>query len=282
MSWIPRFFIIFYLLAGFAGEACAHTIITRTSDRQTVTLSQLASIAGASDLILIGEVHDSKDHHDLQLDVIRSLVAGKLPLAIGLEMISADHQQHLDGWIKGTLSEPEMQEVFEANWSPDWYMYRDIFLFARGNRIPMVALNVPLAIVKKVSQQGFDALTREERKDLPEGTSCDLNNPQIAMLKKTFQQIPHHLQKGKMFSNFCEAQTVRNSGMAVNVARYVEGHPGRKLVGLTGIWHAVKYAIPDQLQRLRSKLSCTVILPETPQLNIGNAGMSEADYLVEL
>lgn len=269
-------------LAGLAAQACAHTIITRTSDRQVVTLSQLGALAGGSDLILLGEVHDIEYHHDLQLEVIRALFAGKLPLAIGLEMIPATYQHQLDAWSAGTLGEPEMRAVFEANWSPGWHLYRDIFLFARENRIPMVALNVPLAIVRKVSQEGFAALTPEERKDLPEGTGCDLNNPQIAMLKRTFRQVPNHIRNGKMFSNFCEAQTVRNSGMAVNVTRYLAKHPGRKVVVLTGIWHAIKYAVPDQLQRLGSRLSCTVILPETPQLNSSNAGPGEADYLVEM
>ena len=262
-------------------EAGAHTIITRMSDRQNVTLAQLSAAAGSSDLILMGESHDDKYHHELQLDLIRSLAADRQPLAIGLEMMQADYQAQLDEWTSGRISEAVMQAVFERNWS-DWHMYREIFIFARDNRIPMVALNVPSHIVKKVSLHGFSSLTPEEQGSLPEGTSCDLKNPQVTVLRKAFQAVENHGHNGKMFSNFCEAQTVRNSGMAVNMARYAAKQPGRKMVVLTGIWHAVKYAIPDQLRRIRSKLSYTVILPETPYLNGSNSGASEADYLVEL
>lgn len=265
-----------------AAEAYAHTIITRMSDGQNLSLSQLAAVAGNSDLILIGEVHDNKDHHDMQLDLIRSLSTMNRPLAIGLEMIQSNYQQQLDEWVAGRMSETAMNRVFSENWSPDWQMYRDIFIFARDNRIPMVALNVPVEIVRKVSREGFASLTPQERKDLPEGTSCDLKNPQIAFLRKVFKGNHMHANNGKLFSNFCEAQTVRNSGMAINMTRYIKKNPGRKVVVLTGIWHAVKYAIPDQLERYGSKASHTVILPETPEINGKNATQSEVDYLVEM
>jgi uncharacterized iron-regulated protein len=260
-------------------EAGAHTIITRTSDGKTVTVPQLAASAGESRVIIIGESHDNEYHHELQLDLIRSLEERSLPLAIGLEMIQTDFQPQLDAWSAGKLSEEVMRAVFELNWS-DWPLYREIFLYARDRHIPMIALNVPLHIVRKVSQHGFSSLTPQEKGGLPPGTSCDLKNPQIAFLRKSFQGVRHHGENGKMFSNFCEAQTVRNSGMALTMTRYLEKEPGRRMVVLTGIWHAVKYGIPDQLQRL-GKLKCTVILPQTPFINKDNAGSAEADYLVE-
>jgi uncharacterized iron-regulated protein len=282
MTKTLRILRISILFLALATEAQAHAIITRMSDRQNVSLGQLATSAGSSDLILIGENHDSKEHHDLQLELIRSLLAKKLQLAIGLEMIQADHQQQLDQWSAGRLSEPAMRAVFLENWSMEWHLYRDIFIFARDNRIPMVGLNVPKEVVKKVSQQGFASLTPQERSGLPQGTSCDLSNPQIALLRRSFQSVANHQNDGKSFTYFCEAQTVRNSGMAINMVRYLRKHPGRRIVGLTGIWHAVKYAIPDQLERLGAKFSYTVILPETPELSSGNSGTGETDYLVDL
>ncbi|GFO62911.1 ChaN family lipoprotein [Geomonas paludis] len=281
MSGCFRALLIAVLISVCCSQAQGHTVVTRLSDGQTISLPQLAAAAGASQVTLIGESHEESYHHELQLDLLRLLDAGKRPLAIGLEMMQSDSQQALDDWVAGNLGEPEMQQVFERNWT-DWQMYRDIFLFARDKHIPMVALNVPLAIVRKVSRDGFAALTPEERKGLPAGTSCDLANPQVAFLKKTFRMAPHHQQNGRKFDFFCEAQTVRNSGMALNIIRYREKEPGRTLVVLTGVWHAVKYAIPDQLQRLGSGVASVVILPQTPYLNSSNSTTSEADYLVEL
>jgi uncharacterized iron-regulated protein len=277
---MSRIALVAAIILALAVEAQAYRSITRLGDRKPVSLAQLTAAAGSSDLILIGEAHDKKIHHDMQLEVIR-LFAGRQQLAIGLEMMQADNQQQLDDWTGGSLSEQAMQAVFSKNWSEDWQLYRDIFIFARENHIPMLALNVPIAIVRKVSQLGFASLTPEEKKDLPEGTSCDLSNPQIALLKKSFQEVGSHLGHGKNFSNFCEAQTVRNSGMAIHLARDLKSHPKRKIIVLTGILHAVKYAIPDQLERNGSRLSYTVILPETPAFNRDNTSAQEADYLVE-
>lgn len=281
MQTIRLFLAVVTFTAIFAVQASAHTVITQTTDGRAVTMEELASRASAADVVLVGESHNEKYHHDLQLDLVRALSSSKAPVSIGLEMIQSDHQEALDRWVAGQMPEAEMQEVFERNWS-DWPMYRDIFVYARDNRIPLVALNVPIHIVRKVSRHGFASLTPKEKKDLPEGTTCDLKNPQIAFLRTMFKAVENHAMNGRMFSNFCEAQTVRNSGMAVNLERYAKRQPGRKVVVLTGIWHAVKYAVPDQLQRLGSRLSTMVILPETPALDKTNAGPNEADYLVEL
>ena len=266
----------------FVVEAEAHAVITRVTDGREIGIPELAAAAAKSDVTLIGESHDSKDHHDLQLDVIRSMHGRKAPLAIGLEMMQADSQHHLDDWVEGKIGEEKFEQIFARNWSADWPIYREIFLFARDNRIPMVALNVPIEVVKKVSREGFASLTPEERKGLPAGTSCDLKNPQIALLRRSFKAVATHGQNGKIFTYFCEAQTVRNSGMAVRINEYLKKNPDRKMVVLTGIWHAVKYAVPTHLESLAGGLSYTVIIPETAEMNRGNTSTVEADYLIDL
>ncbi|HJV66096.1 MAG TPA: ChaN family lipoprotein [Geomonas sp.] len=281
MSIIPTL-ILTALLSATAALADGHELVTRLSDREPATFSEVIARATGSDLVLIGESHDNASHHEMELAVIRALWNKKLPLAIGLEMMQTDSQKQLDDWTEGKIDEQHFRLVFADNWSMDWDMYRDIFIFAREHRVPMVALNIPKEIVSKVAHQGFASLTQEERKDLPQGTSCDLNNPNTQVLIKTFRSVPSHREGGKMFTYFCEAQTLRNSGMALNIARYHGKHPGIKMVSLTGIWHAVKNAIPDQLDRHGSKLGCLIILPEIPEAPAGTFEADSADYLIGL
>ena len=61
------------LLCMLAVTAEAHTIITRISDKEQVSLAQLARAAAASDVVLVGESHDAEHHHELQLDLIRAM-----------------------------------------------------------------------------------------------------------------------------------------------------------------------------------------------------------------
>ena len=280
MSKAARALFLLALCLLCAVETCAGAFITRMSDKHLVSLAQLVSDASHSDLVLIGEAHDNVTNHEIQLSLIQALFAKKVPLAIGLEMIQSDSQQQLDLWTDGLMSEKDFKAVYARNWSQDWALYRAIFLFARDNQIPMVALNIPKELVSKVSHSGFDSLTPEERKDLPQGTTCDLNNPHTALLKRSFQEVFKHAANGGVFTYFCEAQTLRNSGMAMNVERFVKKHPGRKVVALAGIWHAVKNAIPEQLERKGSKLTNTVILPELPELNTKSADSDLVDYMI--
>jgi uncharacterized iron-regulated protein len=236
--------------------------------------------AGRSDLVFIGEAHDNIIHHEIQLAVIRSLWAKKHSLAIGVEMFQNDSQELLDAWTEGRLDELSFQAAYIRNWSLDWSLYKDIFIFARDNHIPMVALNIPKELVVKVSRQGYESLTSEEKKDLPQGTTCDLNSPHTAFLRESFREVFKHVTNGSIFTYFCEAQTLRNSGMAMNITRYVKAHPDKSMVILAGIWHAVKNAVPESLKRSGSKLTSTVILPELPEFNSGNATSDVADYII--
>ncbi|MDD2898161.1 MAG: ChaN family lipoprotein [Desulfuromonadaceae bacterium] len=254
--------------------------IVRMSDGQTVSFPQTMADVQSSDVTLIGETHDNTKHHGLQLDVIRSFREKKVPLAIGVEMFQADYQKQLDDWTEGSISEQNFKEIYARNWSYDWSLYREIFLFARDNRIPMVALNVPKEIVFKVARKGFDSLTPEERKNLPGGITCDINKPQTEFLKRTFQNVFGHDASGKVFTSFCEAQAVRNNGMAILITDYLKRNPGRKLVVLAGTWHAVKHGIPDRLRESNS-VSFKVLQPEINELGTRNATLAITDYLIE-
>ena len=282
LSTTVQLLLMLTFLVLWQAEAYAAPVITHVSDGQEVTLTQLMADAERSDLIMIGEVHDNKGHHEIQLAVIRSLWAKKLPLAIGVEMMQTDSQKDLNDWTDGKISERDFLTVFADNWTYHWQLYRDIFIFARDNKIPMVALNIPKEVAKKVSRGGYKSLTAEEMKNLPAGTSCDLNNPHTAFLKKSFQEVFKHVTNGRVFDYFCEAQTLRNSGMAMNIGQYAKKHPERKIIALAGIWHSVRNAIPEQLARNGSKLASTVILPEIPELQRDNATVAEADYMVGL
>lgn len=261
------------------GTSWAGGVITRISDGQPVSFSQMISDVGTSDVVFIAETHDNIKSHEIQLDVIRALHAKKVPLSIGLEIFQTNDQQQLDDWIDGKMSEQSFMKVYARNWSYDWSLYRDIFIFARDNHIPMIALNVPKPIVMKVARQGFVSLTPEERKGLPTGISCDLNQPQTEFLKKTFQEVFRHEAKGKLFANFCDAQAVRNSGMAMAIVNGWKNHPGNTLVALAGTWHAVKHGVPERLAELGNG-NFKVILPEITEMGTRNVTAAIADYLI--
>jgi uncharacterized iron-regulated protein len=251
----------------------------KVNDKRPAELAEVLADAESANVIFVGEAHDLQKHHEVQLDIIRGLYAKKVPLAIGLEMFSADSQRQLDDWTAGKLDEQSFKSVFSQNWSIDWSLYRDIFIFARDNHIPMIALNIPKKIISKVAARGSAALDKDDQNELPPQMSWELHSPQTDYLRKIFAQVFGTRPKEKLFANFCEAQALRNRGMAWNITKYLKKQPATKVVALAGTWHAVKSGIPEQLG-VYDNLKFRVILPEMPEFNTANAPFREVDYLI--
>jgi uncharacterized iron-regulated protein len=267
------------LLAVLTAAAFADDGVIRMKDGREITFATMMTDLDKADVVFLGEVHNDPSHHQLQLQVLRALLERKVKLTIGLEMFQADSQQVLDDWIGGKTSEEDFKVVYSKNWSFDWQLYRDIFIFARDNRIPLVALNIPKPIATKVARQGFASLTAEERKTLPGGITCELNTTYTELLKLAFGQVFKHIATQSNFTNFCEAQSLRNSAIAWHMDHYREKHPERKLVTIAGIWHAVRGGAPARLN-LAETGSLRVVLPEIKELGPQNTTSKEADYLV--
>ncbi len=243
--------------------------------RFETTLGQVLPDLAASRLVLVGESHDVQAHHDAQLAVIKGL-APRVDLAVGLEMLERGSQEVLDLWVGGALSEQQMARAFARDWGADWRLYRDIFLYCRERSIPMVGLNVPREITRKVAREGFLSLTREELGTLPM-LSCNVSTAYEAFLRQALGQHGH----GQSFTNFCEAQLVWDTAMAVYALEYLESRPDSVMVLLAGSVHVWKMAVPAQVKARAPGLRQKVLLPRIPgRLEEGLLSLSDADYLI--
>lgn len=271
--------IAFTLLASANLTAFAAPNILKVESKRSVEYSQFLDAIEPSDVIFIGETHDDKKHHENQLDIIRRLHARNISLAIGLEMFSIDSQQQLDDWTNGKLDEESFKKIYARNWSYDWQLYRDIFMFAREKHIPMIALNVPKPIISKVMRQGSAALNDADKRVLPPHMSWTLNTPQTEYLKRITGQVFGNKPAVLPFANFCAAQALRNNVLAWSILKYADKNPKNKAIVLTGTWHAIKNGAPEQLAQYGNR-KYTVVLPELPELIIENFTPAEADYFI--
>ena len=230
----------------------------------------------SSSIVYVGEFHNNAAHHASQLEVIQSLNKGKRPVAVGLEMFQHFEQSILDVWVAQELSEEEMRRAFARNWSEDWNLYRDIFLYCRDQGIPMVGLNVPRSITRKVARNGFESLTREEMGKLP---------PIVCRVDKAYEEFLRRVLGGHSsdsgFRRFCEAQLVWDTAMAIYALEYLKANPERTVVVLCGMIHAWKKAAPEQAARQNDKVEQIVIQPSvkgrwTPE----SVSKEDADYLI--
>jgi uncharacterized iron-regulated protein len=241
-----------------------------------ISLEQAAGEFPSPGIVYVGEFHDNAAHHAAQLAVIQSLDKRKRPIAVGLEMFQHIEQSILDAWVAKALSEEEMRRAFAHNWSQDWHLYQDIFLYCRDRSIPMVGLNVPRSITRKVAQNGFESLTPEEIGKLPP-IVCRVDREYEEFLRRVLGS--HGSESG--FRRFCEAQLVWDTAMAIYALEYLKAHPERTVVVLCGMIHAWKKAAPEQATRENAEVEQAVVQPAVKgRWTPGSVSKEDADYLI--
>ena len=229
--------------------------------------------------VLVGEIHTRYADHLNQLAVIKGLHQRWGKMAIGLEMIQQPYQKALDDYIAGRINEHDMlrRTQWYDRWKYDFRLYRPIFRYAKKNNIPLVALNVPAEITKRITKVGIRGLTTKERAQLPK--TLDKSNPAYtARLKKVFGS--HMKTSSKHFAQFLEAQLAWDEGMAASAARYLKTHPGQRMVIIAGGGHIInREGIPARLQR-RIKTKPAVVLNNvegTPSPTLGDFLLFSSD-----
>jgi uncharacterized iron-regulated protein len=252
------------------------TMVLRVRDGKVISFSQMMEEMRKIDIVLIGEVHDERDHHRMQLAIIKALHEEDVPMAVGLEMFKSNNQAILDSWVQGKLPLDRFLPEYYDNWGLPWPLYQDIYWYAREHQISLVGLNVPGWLTGKVAKQGFDALTKEERKLLPPGISCNVDAKYREFVKKAYSGHPSH---DHLFDHFCEAQMVWDKSMAWHVVQYLKKNPGKTVVVLAGVGHAWKRGIPEQIA-IESSYSYRVVLPIIPdQIEKSTVTTKDADYV---
>lgn len=223
-------------------------------------LDSLTPILAKRRVIYVGETHNNYGHHRAQLAVINALHASGADLAIGMEMFQQPYQQYLDDYIAGKITEAEMLRKTEwyDRWVYDYRYYQAILKFAKDNGIPVIALNVPREITRRVSRNGLDGLTEAERGQIPDEIDYS-DRAYTERLKKIFNQ--HGKEISPDFERFLQVQLLWDEGMAARAAAYLEKHPQKQMVILAGSGHLMHSSgIPNRVQR-RQQVTSAVVLP---------------------
>ena len=178
-------------------------------------------------LVSIGETHDNLNDQRVELTVVRELhrrFPGKV--AIGMEMFREPQQGVLDRWVAGELTELEFLKASKwyETWRYDFGAYRDLLLFARENRIDVIALNPPKELQDAVRRTGLDNVPEDLRRKLPEIGETD---PwQRAVLRGVFGGHAGHGGGDGSFGSFLRVQLLWEETMAQKVVDYLKSPRG--------------------------------------------------------
>ena len=266
--------VITALLPLLSGCSISHAL--RVEDRSSVDIRTMINEVDAVPVVFVGERHNEGEHHKVQLAVLQGLKAKGKTLAIGMEMFEAASQPALDDWSAGRITTNAFIEVYKKNWrNIAYWLYGDIFDFARDNHIPIIALNAPQFLVRKVSQQGFASLTDTDKRLLPQNAATEISDQYMEFIRLSYGV---HGNNGEHFRTICEAQMLRNRVMADRIKEYHRLHADVVIVVFAGGGHVRKQGgIPAELDNLPFK----IIIPPIPSLSAQSIRAEDADFLLE-
>jgi uncharacterized iron-regulated protein len=247
----------------------------------TVSKEDALDVLAGADIVYLGEHHDSAADHAAQLSIVRSLYARDPNLAIGLEMFQQPFQADIDAYLAGTITEEEFlaNTEYEQRWGFPWEYYAPIFHFAKEHQIPVIALNAPAEVVRKVAAQGLESLTPEEQAAIPPIAELDVSNQDYRdFVLAAFQG--HGSHSGMNFENFFTAQVVWDETMAAAIAQFKQQNPDTQMLVLAGQGHVIYgYGIPNRVtRRLGDSITQTLVLFNASEVAAVN-GVEPADIV---
>lgn len=213
-----------------------------------------------ADVVYLGEIHNNSDDHKGQLEILQSLYQENSKIAIAMEMFQRPYQDILNQYLTGKLSETELieQTEYEQRWGFPWDYYAPLLQFDKTHQLPVLALNTPTEISRKVAKNGLESLTADELEQIPPLSEIRTDNLDYRqMVEQVYNQ---HLEAGHgnsdSFERFFTVQVLWDEMMAEAIADFIQANPDYQVVVIAGKGHIVYgYGIPSRVARRLSQRS---------------------------
>jgi uncharacterized iron-regulated protein len=278
-------------LTNFPAEISEGDIV-HVATGEKITFTQLADSFDGARIIYVGEVHSNRESHELELQVLKECYKrSNGNLAVGMEMFKRPHQEILDKWTSGEISEKDLlySTDWDYEWGYDYNHYKEIMDFIRDNKVPVIALNITKKFGKTIRKKGLEGLSEEEKKTLPEIDTTDVYHRKY--LERILKGHGHgDTDMSGLFEKFYLVQCVWEDVMADSITRYLSSPQGKgkKFLVFVGGGHIIyHFGIPKRVYRKNHLPYLTIETYEKRTLNpdndhplfAGDIPIQPADYV---
>ena len=117
---------------------------------QTLTAQELVVRLAQPSRLIVGEQHDNRDHHELQLWLLQALGERRPQGSLLLEMLTPDQQLRVDDVRRASTPPADLPDALA--WQPgwDWNLYGPMVRFALTQPYPLLAANLDTVQVRAV------------------------------------------------------------------------------------------------------------------------------------
>lgn len=208
------------------------------------------------EIILFGEYHDNALIHWLQLKTAQNLYS-YFPISLGGEMFETHQQKAIDSYLNNEIDQVGLDSIIQLwpNYKTD---YKPLLDFAKYEKIPFIATNIPRKHASFVYRNGLEALESkivEADKELiaPLPIAYDPNLP-------WYQAMNDMMGAGHgVTPNFPKAQAIKDATMAHFIYQHYQKSQ-QQFLHFNGDYHSKNFGgIYWYLKKLDENLDIIVV-----------------------
>lgn len=268
-------FACLFSIVLFAQEKPAYKIFDKNGIE--VSYQTMLENSAKADVLFIGELHNNPISHWMEYEITKDLFEKyNDKMVLGAEMYEADNQELLNEYLKDQITYKTFKEQARL-WPNNETDYQPLLDFAKKNKLPFVAANVPRRYANMVYKSGLEALndiSKEAKKWIaPLPIKYD---PELACYKDMLAMMGGHGG-----DNIPKSQALKDATMAHFILENMvkEGI----FIHYNGAYHSNNYQgivwyIKDKKPKLNVATVTTVEQDNVSKLNDEHKG--QADYII--
>ena len=239
-----------------------------TSDGRPASLEDVIEATRAAEVVLLGESHNDRVGHGLQLEIFERIAnraaagagdatleaSGEPGLVLSLEMFERDVQYVLDEYINGIITEDQFRRSARP-WTFYEEDYRPVVENAKSRGVPIIAANAPRRYVNLVSREGPDALRRLSDQAVQYLPPLPYAGPSDAYRAELDAIMAGHGGASDPGANAGGywSQALWDATMAYSIVQSLVRSPAAKVAHLVGSFHVRNgTGIPEHIERYRA------------------------------
>lgn len=228
----PFLLLVLFSTLGLQGQKLTAFKIYNENGKK-VTFKKMVKDLAKQEIVLFGELHNNPIAHWIQLELIKELDKRR-ELTLGAEMLETDNQLELNQYLAQEIEQSGLDSLARL-WNNYHTDYKPLVDFAKENKIPFVATNIPRRYARMVYRKGFEVLDSlpsiEKQFIAPLPISYD---PELPGYKKMMKMM-----RGHSNPNFPKAQAIKDATMAHFILKNYE-HPNL-FIHFNGAYHSDYY-----------------------------------------
>ena len=262
-------------MALFAAAQNKPAYILYNANGKKVKYAKMINAIATQDVLFIGELHNNAISHWMELEITKDSKEKK-PLVLGAEMFEQDNQQALNSYLEGKISAKGLDSAARLwkNYNTD---YAPLVDFAKENKIPFVATNIPRRYAALVNKGGFEALD----------TLSSTTKLWMAPLPMAFDStLPGYTKMKTMMgghgsSNTVKAQASKDATMAYFILQHLQA--GSLFIHYNGSFHSENHdGIIWYLKKAKPELKIITVTTVTQKdiKHLEAENKNKADYII--